>query len=178
MSNDYEATESLTENSENLSEDNETNDLDLFDDDSSQEEDDAHESIDWEARAKKAEKKVVELKKTSKSAPSTDIESIVDKRLAEREFFRDNPEAKELDKEIRGYTKKGLSLEKAYKLAQMDAESDNRTSKQARSNRATLASNSAPTQSQITLSELEKLPIHEYNTMRDRIDKGEVRIKK
>jgi len=176
MSNDKtEATESLTENSENLSEDTETTDLDLFDDDSSQEEDDAHENIDWEARAKKAEKKIVDLKKSKSSTP--DIDSLLEEKIATREFYKENPEAKALEKEIQGYTKKGISLEEAFYIVQKKQKGEDRTAKQERSNRATLSWNSAPTQSQITLSELDKLPYAEHVKAMERYAKWELKIK-
>lgn len=175
MSQDnYEATESLTENSEDLSET--VDDLDLFDDDSSQEEDDAHEDVDWESRAKKAERKIVELKKSKTSQPN-DMEAVIDQRIAEIEFYRSNPDAKDHEKTIKDYVKKGISLDKAYKLAVMDSDDENRTSKQQRSNRTRTASDSAPIQSQYTLAELEKMPYDQYTKVMARHEKGEIKIK-
>lgn len=170
-----EAPASLTENADTPSDTNEE-DLDLFEDDPSEEEG-ADKPNDWEARAKKAEKYIVEMKRNGKKAPRPeDINTIVDKRIAEREFYREHPDAKDYEKEINDYVSKGISIDKAYRLIKLDHEGEDRKDKQTKSNRATLPNTPAPTKSRYTLDELDKLPLNEYAEIKKKIEKGEVTV--
>ena len=54
----------------------------------------------------KAEKKLVELKKSKKESESKESEDLIEAKLVERDFYRDNPEFKDYKEEITSYVKK------------------------------------------------------------------------
>jgi len=78
-------------------------------------------------RLEKAEKKIVENKKSAKlnkkesanaeTDSSASVDELVERKLAEREFYRENPDAKAYKESIDSYVRKGLSHDEAYMLA-------------------------------------------------------------
>lgn len=68
----------------------------------------------------KAEKKLVELKKASKAEILKESETMLESKLAERDFFKENPEFKEYKEQIASYVSKGLTFEQAGKLVKAE----------------------------------------------------------
>ena len=76
----------------------------------------------------KATKKLVELKKQLKAQPKTqsvdDVDTLIERKLEVKEFYRNNPDAKEfkelIEKEMQENPK--LTIQKAYKMVMIDNE--------------------------------------------------------
>ena len=75
----------------------------------------------------KATKKLVELKKQLKAQPKQsveDLDTLLERKLEVKEFYKNNPEASEfkdlIDKELKENPK--LSIQKAYKMVMLDNE--------------------------------------------------------
>lgn len=76
----------------------------------------------------KATKKLVELKKQLKAQPKTqsvdDVDTLIERKLEVKDFYRNNPDAKEfkelIEKEMQENPK--LTIQKAYKMVMIDNE--------------------------------------------------------
>lgn len=76
----------------------------------------------------KATKKLVELKKQLKAQPKTqsvdDVDTLIERKLEVKDFYRNNPDAKEfkelIEKEMQENPK--LTIQKAYKMVMIDKE--------------------------------------------------------
>ena len=76
----------------------------------------------------KATKKLVELKKQLKAQTKTqsidDVDTLIEKKMEVKEFYKNNPDAKEfkdlIDKEMQENPK--LTIQKAYKMVMLDNE--------------------------------------------------------
>lgn len=81
-----------------------------------------------EERLKKAEKALVEKKKAEKAAKEKQKEVVseededarLERKLEEREFFKENPEFKGYESELKAYTSKWISIKKAAILVKED----------------------------------------------------------
>lgn len=140
-------------------------------------------ALDWKQKAErleKAEKALVDYKKQLKEikkAPisqSGDPEAIVRKIYSEEKFFDSNPELKEFKEKLTEYTSKGVPLEDAALLI--------RAKDETLRNRSTTNSlnmsggDFSDNKTVFTKAELEKMSQHDYNKVRDLIDKGKARI--
>lgn len=89
------------------------------------------ETIDWEQRARKAEAKIVDMKKSvtpKEEEPNEEKpqEAMTKDQLeafyAEKKFFENNPDMMEYKDKITEYTSKGIDFEKAKLLVEADDE--------------------------------------------------------
>jgi len=75
----------------------------------------------------KATKKLVELKKQLKAQPKNsvdDLDTLLEKKLEIKDFYRNNPEAKEFEALIKKEMEENpkLNIQKAYKMVMIDNE--------------------------------------------------------
>lgn len=130
-------------------------------------------------RLEKAEKTIVELKRATKNAPDIDIDSIVDKRLAERQreqelngFLTQNKDLEEYKDKFVDYTNKGLSLNEAKYLVTQDESYQNRL----KTNSINLTDGTDGTQkTTFTTAELERMSQSDYCRAMDRIESGKAK---
>ena len=135
-------------------------------------------AMEWKKKAErveKAEKTIVDLKKQLKSAPKAGDEFVSKSEMELERFLDKNPELSEYKEEISKYVSKGLSVKEASLIVtNSDTALQNRSKAEAMNVTGGEGGNTKTTYS---WAELEKMPQAEYNKVRDRMDKGEVRIK-
>lgn len=79
------------------------------------------EAIDWEARAKKAEAKIVDMKKGTQTQEEPQVglsKAELEAFYSEKKFFESNPDMSEYKEKLSEYTSKGLSWEDARILVE------------------------------------------------------------
>ncbi len=115
-------------------------------------------------RLAKAEKKLVELKKSKKEEWSKESEELIEAKLAERDFYRDHPEFKDYKDEVSTYVKKWLSYDEAASLVKSkDPSFGNKEKAKAAS---ISGGESGASKTVYTAAELMKMPQAEYNQVK------------
>lgn len=127
-------------------------------------------------RRLKAEKKLVELKKAQKSQGSKETEEIVEKRIRETEFYRENPEFKEYKEEISKYASKGLDIEEAAALIR--GKDPSFGNKKKANEMAVTDEAGAPTKKSYTAQDLVKMSQADYNRVKALESQGKVTIRR
>lgn len=125
-------------------------------------------------RLQKAEKKLVELKKSKKEEGTKESEELIEAKLAERDFYRDHPEFKDYKEEISSYTKKGLSYDEAASLVKSKDPSFGNKDKA--KSMSVSGGESGAQKTTYTSSELEKMSQKEYNEVKALELAGKVRF--
>lgn len=125
-------------------------------------------------RLKKAEKKLVEFKKAKKTSELKDSEDLIEAKLIERDFYRDNPEFKDYREEVSSYVKKWLSYDEAASLVKTKDPSFGNKDKA--KSMSVAGGESGATKSVYTSAELVKMSQKEYNAVKALEIAGKVRI--
>lgn len=148
-----------------------------------------NEEVNWEERAKKAEAKIVELKKTPKEVEptgkkETEIqkenfdESIIDAMLERKDFIKSNPELVWFEDRLKELTSSGFTLQEAkWAILAGNPELANRQKTNSMSMTWEAFSSDKTVYTQDELVKIAKENQQLYNKLTERLDKGEITIK-
>lgn len=133
--------------------------------------------IDWEARAKKAEAKIVELKKTGTQTQEEPQAGLSKQELEafynEKKFFESNPDMSEYKDKLSEYTSKGLSWEEARVLVEkQDPSFENRKVSQ----KMNFTAWDIPVDNVVTKEMLAQADQNEYNRLMDMVESGKAKL--
>lgn len=130
---------------------------------------------------KKAEAKIVEMKKSTTPAEKPEVETkgfddeAFEKKYEEKKFFESNPDMLEYKDKLTEYTSKGIGYNEAKLLVE---NSDETIANRKVAAKIDFTSWDAPQNivTQMTKAELEKLPQAEYNKVMDLRQEGKMTI--
>ncbi len=140
--------------------------------------------IDWEARAKKAEAKIQDIKNSEtpkgevkEETPVTETPIVkpedMEKFYEERKFFENNPDLVEHKEKLKEYNEKGLSWDKARKLVEDD---DPTIANRKVAKQINFTSWEVPSDATVTNKQLEDMSQEEYTKARDLMKAGKLKL--
>lgn len=142
------------------------------------------ETIDWEQRAKKAEAKIVDMKKsvTPKEESTEEVktettgfdEEAFERKYEEKKFFEANPDMLEYKDKLAEYTSKGIWFKEAKILVE---NSDETIANRKVASQINFTSwDTTQAQATYTRADLENMTQSEYNNVKALQEQGKVKI--
>ena len=138
------------------------------------------ETIDWEQRAKKAEAKIVDMKKSVtpeepkvEETPKPEGNFMTREDYEAEKFFESNPDMVEYKDKITEYTSKGIWFDKAKLLVEADDETIKNRKVASQTN---FTSWDAPESTIYTQEQVSKMPIEQRKQIWGQAKAGKVKI--